>query len=150
MQPIQGWEYDTKKYREAITKKQLCKVDLVSLWGENPAYDKLSIEKMRKEYHEYCPKSKSNNIIFCPKKIINRKKDKKVKWINNYFKNFGKKSLKKINKKRRGREKKSKPNTNEMVNEIKEKVNNIWDKFNIKLDDINQGRKKKKSKSNTI
>ena len=91
MQPIQGWEYDKKKYREAITKKQLCKVDLVSLWGENPAYDKLPIEKMRKEYHEYCPKSKSHNIVSCPKKIIKRKNDIRVQWINDYFKKNGKK-----------------------------------------------------------
>ena len=128
-----------------MTKAEQCKVDLVSDWGKT--YDKPQLEMMRKEYYEYCPKSKSNNIIFCPKKIINRKKDKKVKWINDYFKNFGKKSMKKINKKRRGKEKKSKPNTNEIVNEIKEKVNNIRDKLNIKLDDINRGRKKKKSKS---
>ena len=69
-----------------MTKKEQCKVDLLSMWGS-----KHPIEKMRKEYHEYCPKSKSNNIVFCTKKIIKRKKDKKVQWINDYFKNFGKK-----------------------------------------------------------
>ena len=77
--------YSTKKYREATTKKEQCKVPLKPDWGLNPAYDKLPIEKMRKEYHEYCPKSKSNNIIFCPKKIIKRKNDKKVQWINDDF-----------------------------------------------------------------
>ena len=97
LQPIQGWEYDTKKYREAITKKELCKVDLVSLWGENPAYDKLPIEKMRKEYHEYCPKSKSHNIVSCPEKIIKRKNDIRVQWINDYFKKNGKKGRGKKN-----------------------------------------------------
>ena len=102
MQPIQGWEYDKKKYREAITKKQLCKVDLVSLWGENPTYDKLPIEKMRKEYHEYCPKSKSNNIIICPQQIIKRKKDIRVQWTNDYFKRYGKKGRKRKTK-RKGR-----------------------------------------------
>ena len=117
-----------------MTKEEQCKVPLDSNWGPNQ--DQMSIEKMRKEYHEYCPKSKSNNIVFCPKKIISRKKDKKVKWINDYFKNFGKKSMKEMNKKRRGKEKKSKPNTNEIVNEIKEKVNNIKDKFNNKPDDM--------------
>ena len=68
-----------------MTKKEQCKADLVPIWGPNPKYDKLPIEKMRKEYHEYCPKSKSNNIIFCPKKIIKRKNDKKVQWINDDF-----------------------------------------------------------------
>ena len=64
-----------------MTKKELCNVDLIPI----------PTEKMRKEYHEYCPMSESNNIVFCPKKIIERKKDKKVQWINDYFKKFEKK-----------------------------------------------------------
>ena len=80
MQPVQGWEYHTEKYMEAMTKEEQCKVDLLSMWEP-----KEPVEKMRKEYHEYCPKSKSNNIIFCPKKIIKRKNDKKVQWINDDF-----------------------------------------------------------------
>ena len=83
-----------------MTKKEQCKADLVPIWGPNPKYDKLPIEKMRKEYHEYCPKSKSNNIVFCPKQIIKRKKDIRIKWINDYFKNLGKRSRKKKTKKR--------------------------------------------------
>ena len=63
-QLLEGWMYkDMKKFREAMTKKEQCKVDLLSMWGSKQPI----IEKMRKEYHEYCPKSKSNNIIFCPK-----------------------------------------------------------------------------------
>ena len=80
LQPVQGWGYNIEKYREATTKKELCKVDLLSSWGP-----KKPIEKMRKEYHEYCPKSKSNNIVFCPKEIIKRKSEK-VEWINDNFK----------------------------------------------------------------
>ena len=106
MQPIQGWEYDTKKYREAITKKELCKVDLVSRWGDDPNYDKLPIEKMRKEYHEYCPKSKSNNIIICPQQIIKRKKDIRVQWTNDYFQRYGKKGRKRKTK-RKGKKRRS-------------------------------------------
>ena len=90
-----------------MTKEEQCKVPLDSNWGPNQ--DQMSIEKMRKEYHEYCPKSKSNNIVFCPPKIIKRKKDKKVQWVNDHFKNIGKK-----NKKKKGRgktKKKSKSNT---------------------------------------
>ena len=103
VQPIHGWYYsDVIKYREATTKKEQCKLAILSEWGSNPPYDKLPIEKMMKEYHEYCPKSKSNNIVFCPEKIIKRKKDEKVQWINDYFKNFEKK----MNKKRIGRKKK--------------------------------------------
>ena len=107
MQPSQGWTYSPKKFREAITKEEHCKVPLDSDWGSKPIYDNLSfkdrslrsfkdflIENMRKEYHEYCPKSKSSNIVFCPEKIIKRKKDEKVQWINDYFKNLAKESKK--------------------------------------------------------
>ena len=101
VQPIHGWYYsDVIKYREATTKKEQCKLAILSEWGSNPPYDKLPIEKMMKEYHEYCPKSKSNNIVFCPEKIIKRKKDEKVQWINDYFKNLLKKSKKKKTKKK--------------------------------------------------
>ena len=76
-----------------MTKKEQCKADLVPIWGPNPKYDKLPIEKMRKEYHEYCPKSKSNSIVFCPKQIIKRKNDKRVQWqndhLNDYIKSLG-------------------------------------------------------------
>ena len=65
--------YSSKKYREAITKVEQCKVPLEGYQGR------------KKEYDKYCPKSKSNNIIFCPKKIIKRKNDKKVQWINDDF-----------------------------------------------------------------
>ena len=93
-----------------MTKEEQCEAKLESIWGPNPNYENLPLEKMRKEYHEYCPKSKSNNIIFCPKNIIKRKKDRRVQWINDYFKNFGKKSKKKNGKKKskkvRGKKKK--------------------------------------------
>ena len=91
-------EYSSKNYREAMTKEQQCKVALEG-WGEYQA--------RRKEYQEYCPKSKSNNIIFCPKKIINREKDEKVQWINDYFKNLVKRSKKEKTKKK-GKEKRNK------------------------------------------
>ena len=133
LQPIQGWEYNVEKYREAIIKEEQCKVPVESDWGLYPSSNKMTLEQMRKEYHEYCPKSKSNNFVFCPEQIIKRKKDKKLKWINDYFKNFETK----INKKRRGKKKrKSKSNTNEEIKEIKEQVNNIKDIFNIKLNNI--------------
>ena len=76
--------YNSKQYREAKTKEEQCKVHLDD-W-------KNRTEKMMKEYDEYCPKSKSNNIIFCPKKIIktlDKGKEKKVQWINDYFKSLG-------------------------------------------------------------
>ena len=107
MQPVQGWEYNVEKYREAITKEEQCKVPVKSDWGlyssgigHFPTNKNMSLEQMRKEYHEYCPKSKSNNIVFCPEKTIKRKQDKKVQWINDYFKNLEKKSKKKKTKKK--------------------------------------------------
>ena len=67
-------------------------------------------EKMRKEYDEYCPKSKSNNIIFCPKKIIkalDKGKEKKVQWFNDYFKSIvGKRKTKKTKNKAKKTKKK--------------------------------------------
>ena len=142
LQPIQGWDYNTKKFREAMTKKEQCKVDLISIWGPNPPYDKLPIEKMRKEYHEYCPKSKSNSIVFCPKQIIKRKNDKRVQWqndhLNDYIKSLGGKdvkdeeeSRKKKNKKIRGMKKKKMSKSNKI-----EKVKKTMDKLNNKLNDI--------------
>ena len=95
-----GWFYNIKKFREAKTKEQQCKVPLESDWGKN--YD---WKKMREEYYEYCPKSKSkskSNFVFCPKKIIERKKGeekKRIQWLNDYFKKFGKKGNKKKTKK---------------------------------------------------
>ena len=108
MQPITGWDYNTKQFRDAVTKKEQCKAELIPIWGPNPTYEKMPLDKMKKEYHEYCPKSKSNNIIFCPKSIIKKKKDVKVQWINDYFNNFGKKSKKKGKSKKKSKKGKSK------------------------------------------
>ena len=138
MQAEQGWVYNIEKYRKAITNEEQCKVPLEDDWGKKTFHDK---EKMRKEYHEYCPKSKLNSIVFCPKKIIKRKKDKKIQWINDYFKNFEEKSKKKKNKKIRGMKKKkkkmSKSHKIEKVKKTKDKLNNKLNDINIKLDDIN-------------
>ena len=62
---------------------------------------KAEVEKMRKEYHKYCIKSKSSNYVFCPKKILKKKKDKKLKWLNDHFKKISTKKRK--TKKKRGR-----------------------------------------------
>ena len=84
-----------------MTKEDQCKVPLDGL-------ESWSTEKMRKEYDEYCPKSKSNNIILCPQKIIHQPINK-VQWINDYFKNLGKKTKKKKTKKKgKGRRNKKK------------------------------------------
>jgi len=119
--PIQGWDYHTKQYRDAMTKKEQCKAELISIWGPNPTYDKLPIDKMKKEYHEYCPKSKSNNFIFCPKSIIKKKKDKRVQWINDYFKNFGKKNKKKKKRGKKYRKGKSRKRTKKKKKKKKSK-----------------------------
>ena len=90
-----------------MTKEEQCKVPLDSDWG--PTYD---TEKMSKEYHEYCPKSKSkskSNFVFCPQQIIKRKKDLRVQWINDYFKRYGKKGrMRKTKRKGRKRSMKKK------------------------------------------
>ena len=102
--------YDTRKFRDATSKKEQCKVDLHSDWEgkpPNPKYKKSYVKEIEKEYHKYCPKSKSNNYIFCPKRIIKKRNDEKVQWINDYFKNFAKKSKKKKKYKRKNKKKTS-------------------------------------------
>ena len=99
--------YSSKKFREATTKEEQCKVPLQG-WEE---YD-----GRRKEYQKYCRKSKSNNIVLCPKKIIRREKDKKVQWINDYFKSLGKRS-KKEKAKKKGKEKRKKKEKDKLFKE---------------------------------
>ena len=71
---------------------------------------------MRKEYHNYCPKSKSNNIIYCPKNIIKKRdKDMKLKKLNDLFnkisteKSKGGKKRSRKGKKKKNKTKKRKP-----------------------------------------
>ena len=71
--------------------------------------DPKKVEKMCKDYDKYCLKSKSNNIIYCPKYI--RKKRRDLKWLNDYFKKAGKKTKgtkKKKSKKGKSKKKKKK------------------------------------------
>ena len=124
--------YSLKKHREAMSKEELCKAPIQP---GMPAAIKQGI----KEYRASCPKSKSNNIVYCPKKILKRKKEKEAQCINDYVKSFGGKGRKEKSKTKgkKKKKKRSKLNIIEHVKEIKEKINNIKDKFNIKLDDIN-------------
>ena len=92
--------YRSNKYREAMTKTEQCKV---SKDGRVNWYE----EKMTKEYNEYCLKSKSNNIITCPQKIINQPSNI-LQGVKKYLTNLGKKSkkTKKKGKERRNKKKK--------------------------------------------
>ena len=138
--------YESKKYREAITKEDQCKVHLYG-WENHP--------KPRKEYQEYCPKSKSNNIISCPKKIINREKKEGIQWINDYFKNFGKRSkkekTKKKRKERRNKKKKIKKKKSNKKQSKKKKSNKKKSKkkkSNKKTSKMQKSNKKKSKKKN--
>ena len=115
-----------------MSKEEQCKVPI-------KPKSSAEIKQRMKEYRAYCPKSKSNNIVYCPKKILKRKKEKEAQCINDYVKSFGGKGRKEKSKTRgkKKKKKRSKLNIIEHVKEIKEKINNIKDKFNIKLDDIN-------------
>merc|ERR1712025_346637 len=117
------YDYGTTKFREVTSKKEQCEIKLVPEWGcdshsqagstrectygtcvaddisSSSSYrEKIKsdaeLEKMRTKYHNYCPKSKSNNIISCPKDIIKKTNNPKVKWLNEYFKKIAKKSKK--------------------------------------------------------
>ena len=50
---------------------------------------KSEIDETRSKYHKYCPKSRSSNMISCPKEII--KNDLKLKWLSDYFKKLQRK-----------------------------------------------------------
>ena len=105
---MSGWSYNAKKHREAVSKEEQCKADIHIDMPTNDNLEKKKIkeyhEKKMKEYREYCPKSKSNNFIFCPQHIIKRKKDKRLKMRlqlnNDYFNNLVKKSKKKKTEKK--------------------------------------------------
>ena len=144
MQPVHGWIYSGNKYKEATTKQEQCKVHLISDCICR-IYDKLQIEKMKKEYHEYCPKSKSNNIVFCPEKIIKRKKDKEVQRINDYFKNLVKKRRKKRTKKK-GKETRSKQKKKKKG--MKKKTKKKGKEKRSKQKKKKKGRKRKTKKKN--
>ena len=72
------------------------------------------MEEMRTEYHKYCPKSKSNNIIYCPKEIIKKKikkdiyKGMKLKKLNKRFERISDKKRKRKKKKKKKTQKKEK------------------------------------------
>ena len=76
---------------------------------------------MEKEYHNYCPKSKSNNIINCPKNIIKKRdKDMKLKKLNDLFNKISTEKSKGGKKRsRKGKKKKNKPKKKK--NKLKEK-----------------------------
>ena len=101
--------YSLKKHREAMSKEEQCKAPI-------KPKSSAEIKQRMKEYRAYCPKSKSNNIVFCPKKIIHREKDKKVQWINDYFKSLGKRS-KKEKAKKKGKEKRKKKEKDKLFKE---------------------------------
>ena len=89
--------YRSNKYRDAMTKTEQCKVPKD---GKISRYE----EWLTKEYNEYCLKSKSNNIIMCPQKIINQPSNI-LQGVKKYLTNLGKKSKK---TKKKGKEKRNK------------------------------------------
>ena len=89
-------EYDTKKYQEAVTKEELCKVKhkqhttkhALSV-GKNITLSKNIINS--KDWEDYCLSSKSDHIISCPDKILKTIKDAKVHQLNKGFEKYRKK-----------------------------------------------------------
>ena len=89
--------YDNEKIREVASKEEQCEIELDNPMGKS--LTKSEIKELRSKYYKYCPKSKSNNIIFCPTAIIKKKNDPKLEWLNDYFKKIRKKSKKRKKKK---------------------------------------------------
>ena len=124
---------------------------------------------MEKEYFEYCPKSKSNNIIFCPQPNNQEKNDKKVWWINDYFNNIYEEKNQKItekfngskmtsknlkSKKKKANERKSLKLTNLVKNDkidaIKDKVHETEDKIKDIKDTVDNIKDKMNNNNNNI
>ena len=122
---------------------------------------------MEKEYFEFCPKSKSNNIIFCPQPNNQEKNDKQVWWINDYFNNIYEEKKQKItekfngskmtsknlkSKKKKANERKSLKLTNLVKNDkidaIKDKVHETEDKIKDIKDTVDNIKDKMNNNNN--
>ena len=124
---------------------------------------------MEKEYFEFCPKSKSNNIIFCPQPNNQEKNDEKVWWINDYFNNIYEEKKQKITEKLNGskmtsknlKSKKKKANErkslkltnlvkNDKIDAIKDKVHETEDKIKDIKDTVDKIKDKMNNNNNNI
>ena len=124
---------------------------------------------MEKEYFEFCPKSKSNNIIFCPQPNNQEKNDKKGWWINDYFNNIYEEKKQKITEKLNGskmtsknlKSKKKKANErkslkltnlvkNDKIDAIKDKVHEPEDKIKDIKDTVDNIKDKMNNNNNNI
>jgi len=94
-----GRKYPTKKYRDVISKKEQCKL---GEWNDKVIEESFSYEDYEgrnEEFREYCPKSKSNNLIFCPKSLFKQAPGPVKSMIQQRNDNF----KKILNRKRRSR-----------------------------------------------
>ena len=69
----QHWEYDTESYREATTKKEVCKIKRLPLRADATE---------TKNFKAHCRKAHSNNIFLCPEKEIKGKRRKLIRFLN--------------------------------------------------------------------
>ena len=76
IQPPFSWEYDTKQFREAATKKELCEVK------KNSRNENLTLAT---NFKEYCKKSVSNGIYICPKENLKLIANERIQRLNKDF-----------------------------------------------------------------
>ena len=91
IQPPFSWEYDTKQFREAATKKELCDVK------KNSRNENLTLAK---NFKEYCRKSVSNGIYICPKENLKSIANERIQQLN---RDFSKHKCCRVKRKRRGK-----------------------------------------------
>ena len=61
-------EYEKEHFWKAATKEELCSSYKTRTWDKGVKLN---------EWNDYCMKSKSDNIIICPKNLINNRNIKK-------------------------------------------------------------------------
>ena len=91
IQPPFSWEYDTKQFREAATKKELCDVK------KNSRNENLTLAK---NFKDYCKNSVSNGIYICPKENLKLIDNERIQRLN---KDFSKHKCCKAKSKRRAK-----------------------------------------------
>ena len=102
--PTFRWEYDNIHFREAVSKKEMCKATQFQR-------KKASNVTISAQFEKSCMESPSNHIYLCPSKIA-KTKSKAMQKANKKLKKYLEKQKNKGAKKKKGKKKKKKKKKN--------------------------------------